>query len=190
MRKLFSLTGLSSLALLIGVSAQAATWTLEPGESRVIFHYSYEDEPFQGEFKNVDATFDINPASPGACKINVTIPIAEISVDSPDVLEYLMDEEMFNVEQFPTATFEANQCRLESVTSFLADGQLTIRGQTYPISFPFTFDIEMYDGQPRFHLSSEVTVKRLDYGVGTGFWADTVALPNEIRIEVDVYSGQ
>ena len=97
---------------------------------------------------------------------------------------------MFNVEQFPTATFQANQCRLQSLNSFVADGQLTIRDQTHPMSFPFTFDVEMYDGQPRFHLTSEVTVKRLDYGVGTGFWSDTVALPNEIRIEVDVYSGQ
>ena len=48
----------------------------------------------------------------------------------------------------------------------------------------------MNDGQPRFHLTSEVTVKCLDYGVGTGWWEDTVALPNEIKIEVDVYSGQ
>ena len=190
MRTLFSLTGLSSIVLLIGVSAQAATWTLEPGESRVIFHYSYEDEPSQGEFKNIDATFDIDPANPGACNINVTIPIADIHVDTPEVSEYLLDEEMFNVEQFPTATFQANQCRLQSLNSFVADGQLTIRDQTHPMSFPFTFDVEMYDGQPRFHLTSEVTVKRLDYGVGTGFWSDTVALPNEIRIEVDVYSGQ
>ena len=190
MRKLFSLTGLSSLALLIGVSAQAATWTLEPSESRVIFHYSYEGVPGQGEFRDVDATFDIDPANPGACNINVTIPIAEIYTDSSDVKEYLLDVEMFNVEQFPTATFQASQCRLESVNSFVADGQLTIRDQTHPISFPFTFDVEMNDGQPRFHLTSEVTVKRLDYGVGTGWWEDTVALPNEIKIEVDVYSGQ
>jgi polyisoprenoid-binding protein YceI len=190
MRPLFSLTGLSSLAFFIGVSAQAATWTLEPGESRVIFHYSYEDTPFQGEFKDVDATFDIDPANPGACNINVTIPIADISVDSPEVLEYLMDEELFNVAQFPTATFQASQCRLQSLNSFVADGQLTIRDQTHPMSFPFTFDVEMRGGQPRFHLTSEVTVKRLDYDVGTGYWSDTVSLPNEIRIEVDVYSGK
>jgi polyisoprenoid-binding protein YceI len=47
----------------------------------------------------------------------------------------------------------------------------------------------MHDGRPRFPLNSEVTVKRLDFDVGTGWWLDTVAMPNEIRIEVDVYSG-
>ncbi|MDO8909414.1 MAG: YceI family protein [Pseudohongiella sp.] len=190
MRTLISRTGLLSLAALIGLSAQAATWTLAPSESRVIFHYSYEDVPGQGEFRNVDATFDIDTANPGACNINVSIPIADIHVDSSEVKEYLLDEDMFNAEQYPMAAFQASQCRLQSVNSFVADGQLTIRDKTHPISFPFTIDMEMHNGRPRFHLTSEVTVNRLDFDVGTGWWDDTVALPNEIRIEVDVYSGQ
>jgi polyisoprenoid-binding protein YceI len=190
MRRLFFLTGLSSLAVIIGVSAQAAIWTLAPSESRVLFHFSYEGEAFVGEFKNVEATFDINPTNPGACNINVTIPIADISVDSSDIHGYLMDEDMFHAEQFPTAAFHASKCTLQSANSFVAEGELTIRDQTHPLSFPFVFDVEMHDGQPRFHLTSEVTVKRLDYGVGTGWWEDEEALPNEVRIEVDVYSGQ
>jgi len=190
MRSLFSPVRLLALALLTGAAAQAATWTLAPSESRVMFTTSYEDTPFQGEFKNVEATFDIDIAKPGSCNISVTIPIADISVDSPEVLEYLLDVDMFNAAQFPTASFQATQCRVQSINSFVADGALTIRDQTHPISFPFNLDMEMNDGQPRFHLTSEVTVKRLDFDVGTGFWADTAALPNEVLIQVDVYSGQ
>jgi polyisoprenoid-binding protein YceI len=85
------------------------------------------------------------------------------------VLEYLLDVEMFDAAQFPTASFQATQSRLESVISFVADGSLTIRDQTHPISFPFLFEVEMNDGQPRFHLTSEVTFKRLDFNVGTGY---------------------
>jgi polyisoprenoid-binding protein YceI len=118
---------------------------------------------------NVDATFDIDTENPGACNISVTIPIAETSVDTPEVLEYLLDVEMFDAAQFPTASFQATQSRLESVISFVADGSLTIRDQTHPISFPFLFEVEMNDGQPRFHLTSEVTFKRLDFNVGTGY---------------------
>lgn len=188
MRTLLTFTGLLALGAFISVSAQAATWTLSPVESRVIFHYSYEDVPSQGKFTNVDATFDIDAANPGACAINVSIPIAEILVDTSEVKEYLLDVDMFNAAEFPMATFQANQCRLQSGSAFVADGQLTIRDKTHPISFPFTLGMEMRDGRPRFNLSSEVTVKRLDFDVGTGWWSDTVALPNEIRIEVNVYS--
>ena len=127
MRTLRSFTALLSLAAFVGVSAQAATWTLSPGDSRVIFHYAYEDVPGQGEFRNVDATFDIDAANPGACAINVSIPIAEIYVDTSEVKEYLLDVDMFNAAEFPTATFQASQCRLESGSAFVADGQLTIR---------------------------------------------------------------
>ncbi|OGT72766.1 MAG: hypothetical protein A3H44_07185 [Gammaproteobacteria bacterium RIFCSPLOWO2_02_FULL_57_10] len=190
MRTLFSRAALLPLALVTGVTAQAAVWKLEPSESRVIFNYSYEGAPSKGEFRNIDATFDIDVANPAACNINVTIPIADMAVDTEEVLEYLLDVELFNAAEFPTASFQATQCRLESMNSFVADGSLTIRDQTHPISFPFTLETEIYDGQPRFHLTSEVTVLRLDYGVGTGYWEDTIALPNEILIQVDVYSGQ
>ena len=115
---------------------------------------------------------------------------ADIAVDGAEVKDYLMDIEMFDVDQFPTASFQATKCSLQSVNSFTAEGSLTIRNQTHPLAFPFTLDIEMNDGQPRFHLTSEVTVKRLEFGVGQGYWANTSTIPNDVTIQVDVYAGQ
>ena len=189
MRTLFYRAVLTPL-LLIGLPLYAAEWTLEPSESRVIFKYSFEGTPYQGEFKNVKATFKIDPTSPGSCDFSVTIPIADIYVESREVLDYLMDIELFDVDQFPTASFKATKCRLESLNSFVSDGMLTIRDQTHPMSFPFKLDIEMADGQPRFHLTSEVTIQRLTYGVGQGYWANTASVPNDVVIAVDVYAGQ
>ena len=77
--------------------------------------------------------------------------------------------------------------REEIVT--VADGNLTIRDQTHPLSFPFNLDIEMVDGQPRFHLTSEVTIQRLEYGVGQGYWANTATIPNDVLIQIDVYAA-
>jgi polyisoprenoid-binding protein YceI len=190
MSTLFSRAAFVPLVLLTGVAAQAATWTLEPSESSVIFNYSYEGTPYQGEFKNVEATFEIDIANPGSCNFSVVIPIADVTADSVDVVDFLLDLELFDVDQFPTATFQATQCRLESMNSFVADGSLTIRNQTRPISFPFNLDVEMHDGKPRFHLTSEVTIQRLEFGVGQGYWANTAAIPNDVVIQVDVYADQ
>lgn len=190
MRTVIFRAALLPLLSLIGLQAQAAEWELEPRESRVIFKYSYEGTPYEGRFGNVQATFDIDPMSPGSCDFQVTIPIEDIQVDSREVLDYLLDIELFDVDQFPTATFSAENCQLQSMNSFVADGMLTIRDQTHPISFPFEFDIEMVDGQVRFHLTSNVTIERLKYGVGQGYWANTAAIPNEVEIEVDVYAVQ
>jgi len=189
MRTLLTRAAITPLVFLAGMQAEAATWELDPNESRVVFHYSYEGAPYEGEFKNIAATFDIDPTRPGACEFSVTIPIEEISVDSREVKDYLLDIELFDVDQFPTATFSAENCELQSMNSFVADGTLTIRDVTKPMSFPFEFEVEMYDGQPRFHLTSEVTIQRLEFGVGQGYWANTAAIPNDVGIEIDVYAA-
>jgi polyisoprenoid-binding protein YceI len=176
----------ASLLLLFGLAAQAATWELDPAKSKVIFQYSYKNTPYQGEFKNVKATFKIDPTSPGACEFSVTIPIADLAVASKEVKDYLLDVELFDVDQFPTATFKANKCRLQSVNSFVSDGTLTLRNQTKPLSFPFKLEV----GTSGFHLTSEVTIKRLDFGVGQGYWANTAEIPNDVKVKVDVYAAQ
>ncbi len=175
------------LALLASLPTHAATWELDAKESKVIFKYSFEGKPYQGEFKNVKATFDIDPLNPGACKFKVTIPIADLAVDSKEVRDYLHDVELFDVDQFPTASFEAAKCSLKSPKSFVADGSLTIRDQTHPISFPFNLDVDV--AKARFHLTSQVTIQRLKFGVGQGYWANTSAVPNDVVVAVDVYAA-
>lgn len=190
MRIQYVLTLILLLRLVTTSSATAAEWELDPRESRVVFKYSYEGTPFEGVFRNVQATFDIDPMSPQSCEFTVYIPVNDIYVDSPEVMDYLLDIELFDVDQFPTSSFTATNCRLESLNSYLADGLLTIRDQTHPISFPFQFDIEVVDGQIQFHLTSQVTIERLKYGVGQGYWANTSAIPNEVEVHVDVYAVQ
>lgn len=172
------------------VPARAAMWELDPGQSLVVFQYSYGGEPFQGEFRNVQASFDIDPLRPGSCAFEVTIPIEELYVDSPEVKDYLLDYELFDVDTWPTASFKASNCSIQSANSFTSDGTLTIRDQTHPVSFPFTLDVETCDGQVCFHLTSEVTIQRLEFGVGQGYWANTAEVPNEVVVEVDVYAIQ
>ncbi|MDP2282994.1 MAG: YceI family protein [Pseudohongiella sp.] len=184
MRKFFAKAALAPLLLASSLSAQAATWVMDPEGSSVIFKYSYSDTPYQGEFKNVTATFEIDPLSPANCKFEVNIPIADIYVDSEETLSYMLDIELFDVDQFPTARFVADKCTLDSLNSFTAAGQVTIRDVTQPISFPFKLDIEGM----RFRLTSEVTLKRLDFGVGQGYFANTSAIPNDVVVTVDVFA--
>ena len=181
MRKLY-LAALSPLLLLIGLPALAQTWVIDQEQSKVIFHYSYTGDPYQGEFRNVDAVFNIDPMNPGSCEFTVTIPIGDLWLDSPEAIDYLLDIELFDVDQFPTATFVAEECRLTSMDSFTSNGNLTIPNVTRPIS------VENNDGVIGFRLNSRVTIRRLEYGVGQGYWASTAEIPNDIDIEVDVFA--
>lgn len=190
MRTLFNRALGFSALLLVGLPVQAATWVLDPDESSVIFQYNFGNDPYEGEFTNVEAVFEIDPMSPGSCNFEVTIHIEDIGIDSPEALDYLLDYELFDVDQFPTATFKAEKCSLESMSSFVSEGELTIRDQTNALAFPFDLDVETGGGKIRFHLTSEVTINRLEYGVGQGYWASTAEIPNEVTIKVDVYAVQ
>src|SRR5215467_12659097 len=95
----------AALLLSFGLAARAATWEMDSAKSKVLFQYSYKNTPYQGEFKEVKATFKIDPTSPGACEFSVTIPIAKLTVSSKEVVDYLLDVDLFDVDQFPTATF-------------------------------------------------------------------------------------
>lgn len=190
MRNTFSKAALVPVLFLSSLQVQAANWELDPAESKVTFMYSYEGTPYQGEFQNVQATFDIDPTNPGSCNFVVTIQVSDIKVDSAEVLDYLLDLEMFDVDRWPTASFKAEKCSLESLNAFVSEGTLTIRDQTHPVSFPFKLDIETVDGQVAFHMTSEVTIQRLDFGVGQGYWANTATIPNEVMVGIDVYAIQ
>ena len=190
MRTLLNRAFLGTALLIIGLPANAAMWILDKNQSLVVFKYHYGTDPYEGRFTNVEATFDIDPLSPGSCQFDVTIHIENIDVDSPEVLDYLLDYELFDVDTWPTATFKAEKCRLTGVTSFESDGTLTIRDQTNPITFPFDLTIDTCDGQVCFNLTSEVTINRLEYGVGQGYWANTAEVPNEVVVSVDVYAMQ
>ncbi len=190
MRNMFSKAALVQVLFLSSLHVQAANWELDPAESVVKFQYSYEGTPYEGQFQNVQATFDIDPTNPGSCNFAVTIQVSDIKVDSAEVLDYLLDLEMFDVDRWPTASFKAEKCSLESLNSFVSEGTLTIRDQTHPVSFPFKLDIETVDGQVAFHMTSEVTIQRLDFGVGQGYWANTATIPNEVIVGIDVYAIQ
>lgn len=190
MRTLLNRPLISVALFLMSLPAYTAEWVLDPGMSTVVFKYNYGSDEYEGTFTNIEANFDIDPVRPANCNFDVTIDIENIDVDSPEVLDYLLDYELFDVDTWPSATFSAEKCRLTGVTSFESDGTLTIRDQVNPMTFPFDLSIETCDGQVCFHLTSSVTILRLEYGVGQGYWANTAEVPNEVEVIVDVYALQ
>ena len=58
---------------------------------------------------------------------------------------------------------------------------LSLRGVSKPVTLTFTWT----SGTSPV-LSGTAAVKRLDFGVGTGDWADVSVIPNEIRINTKV----
>lgn len=113
--------------------------------------------------------------------VRVTINIASLTLGS--VTDQAKGADYFDLETFPTATFEANI--LSTETGKIAKGALTIKDQSVPVEMPFELTIE---GEQA-NASGSLSVDRRDFliGVGTldegslGFGVDIAFQLNAIR---------
>lgn len=109
------------------------------------------------------------------------IPLAGAKSGNSDRDSTLQGADFFSVGKFATARYTAKGFRALGNDQFAADGMLELRGVSKPVTFTFTWKP---GAQPV--LTGKATVRRLDFGVGGGDWADTKTIPDETAISTIV----
>ena len=110
-----------------------------------------------GEFKGLKGIIKWDASNPSASVFNVTVDANTINTDIDMRDSHLKKEEYFNTEKYPTINFVSTAVTANNVT-----GNLTIKGVTKQISFPFT--VKPSAGGYLFEGSFEIN--RRDFGVG------------------------
>lgn len=175
-----ALTAAALVAAFSAAPARAADYVQAPG-STLVFASSYEGEVFTGKFGSFATTLSFDPAKLDGSKLDVTINLVGTATGNDDRDSTLGSSDFFNVAKFAQATYTATRFRALGDNQYAADGNLTLRGVTKPVTLTFTWTP---GAQPV--LSGKATVKRLDFGVGGGDWADTRTLPNEVAVSTKV----
>ncbi|MDR7097955.1 polyisoprenoid-binding protein YceI [Lysobacter niabensis] len=158
----------------------AADYVQAPG-STLAFAGTYEGEAFTGRFPGFVTRFSFDPAQLANAKLDVTIPLATASTGNSDYDGEMRGSSFFNVAKFPQARYTATSFRALGGNNFAADGTLNLRGVSKPVTLTFTWTP---GAQPV--LSGKALVKRLDFGVGQGDWAETDLVPNAIAVSTKV----
>lgn len=173
----------AALAGMLAVApAMAADYQQAPGPGSIlVFATKYDGEVFTGSFPGFQTQVSFDPANPAAGKLDVTIPLVGAKSGNTDRDSTLQGADFFNVAQFAQARYTANGFRALGNNQFAADGTLELRGVSKPVTLTFTWAA---GAQPV--LTGKATVKRLDFGVGGGDWADTKTIPNETAISTIV----
>lgn len=180
MRMIRSLV-LGALTAALALPAFAADYVQAPGSS-LAFAGKYQGETFSGTFPGFRTTVSFDPANLGAGTLAVTIPIATATTQNADYDSEMRGNAFFDASKFAQATYTATGFRDLGNGQYAADGTLELRGVRKPVTLTFTWT----DGA-RPLLSGRATVRRLDFGVGGGDWADTGTIPNEIAVSTRVY---
>ena len=158
----------------------AADYVQAPG-SVLVFATTYDGEVFTGTFPGFDTKLSFDPAKLEGSKLEVTIPLAGAKSGNSDRDSTLQGADFFNVGKFAQAKYSATTFRALGNNQYAADGTLELRGVSKPVTLTFTWTP---GAQPV--LSGKATVKRLDFGVGGGDWADTALIPNEVAVSTKV----
>lgn len=175
-----ALTAAALVAMMATAPAFAADYVQAPG-SNLVFASKYDGEVFTGKFSGFTTTLSFDPAKLATSKLDVLIPLASAKTGNDDRDSTLSGSDFFNVGKFAQARYTATKFRSLGGNQYAADGQLTLRGVSKPVTLTFTWTPGT---QPV--LNGKATVKRLDFGVGGGDWTDTKSIPNEVAVSTRV----
>ncbi|HUH90436.1 MAG TPA: YceI family protein, partial [Lysobacter sp.] len=111
----------------------------------------------------------------------VTIPLASATTANPERDSTLQGGDFFSSATFPQARYSASKFRHLGDSRYAADGTLTLRNVSHPVTLTFTWT----DGVAPV-LAGKATVQRLDFGVGGGDWTDLEMIPNAVAVSTRV----
>lgn len=180
MTKTFYLKHLVAVAgLAFSVGALAAPWTVVPETSSVGFVGTQQGTKFNGRFQTFTAQIDLDPADPTKGSIVGTVQLDSVNTRDHDRDASLLDKDWFNAKEFPEAKFESQKIEKAADGSYVANGQLTLKGTTKPIAMKFT--LAGSGGTAQF--AGSMTINRFDFNVGEG-WNDTSWVAQDVAVDI------
>ncbi len=167
-----------ALAAALAVPAAHAQQKVIADKSFIRFALTQMGISVEGRFRKFDATVAFDPAKPEATKGDFAVDLASIDLGTPESETEAKRKPWLDVQGFPQAKFTATSVKALGGGRFEARGPLTIKGTTRDIVAPFT----VTEANGARTVDGQFTLKRLQYKVGEGEWADTDTVADDITV--------
>jgi polyisoprenoid-binding protein YceI len=172
---------LAALLLFAAATAGAApAYTVVPAQSSLSFIGTQQGEKFTGVIRDFDARISYAPTDLAGSRLDVAMRLKSIDSKSPDRDQAIATTDWFDVAKYPVATFRTLAIRA-TATGPVGEAELTIKGHTQHLAFPFAWKAAADGGAT---LDARVTLDRLDFGLGTGEWADESMVGRKVEVVV------
>jgi polyisoprenoid-binding protein YceI len=108
----------------------------------------------------------------------VTIDITSLDTQNSERDQTALGADFFDTAKFPRAHFITRAFRKGANGEVIADGVLTLRGVSKPVALEVSFKPHGDTAT----LDVMAQVKRLDFGIGAGQWADPSMIGNGVVV--------
>jgi polyisoprenoid-binding protein YceI len=116
------------------ISAFAQTYTIDPSHTYPSFEADHMGiSVWRGKFDKNSGTVVLDRAAKTGT-VDITIDTASVDFGHAKMNEHARGKDLFNVEQFPTATFKGKSVRFNGDTPVAVDGEFTLLGVTKPLT--------------------------------------------------------
>jgi polyisoprenoid-binding protein YceI len=164
-------------------------WEIDPGHTDLAFvgrHFMVTK--VRGRFTGVQGAIRIAPRLADST-VEVTIDMASVESGNPTRDEHIRSSELFDVEQFPTATFHSTSVSWKG-TRGTVTGDLTIHGVTRQVALAVEFEGYVRDpwGGDRGIFSARTKINREDFGItwNVALEAGGLLVSKEVQIEIEI----
>lgn len=178
------LLGAASLKAALPV---AGTYTIDPMHTSIGFEIQHMGlSKVQGRFDDKSGKIVADPSDLSKSSVSFTAQMASVDTNVAPRDADLKSASFFDAAKYPTMSFQSTAIR-KAGKYYVADGLLTIKDQTHPVSIPFQYLGPVQDpfGGVRLGiLTDPITISRSAYGItwdhkmpdGSPQLADTVTV--------------
>ena len=171
----------SLAVMLMAASGGAGAQGVLIDRSEIRFVAKQAGGSVEGRFRKWKANVDFRPKDLANSKAAFEIELASIDLASEETETEIRRPAWFDTAKFPIARFESASVRSVGGDRYEIDGRLSMKGITRDVSVPVAL---RKDAGGNSVAEGQFTVKRLDYKVGEGMWADTSAIADDVVIRI------
>ena len=151
------------------------------GKSEIAFTMKQMGVNFDGRFAKWTADVVFQPGALDKSNAVVDVDLGSLDLASVETEAEAKGPLWFNTPKFPVAHFASTSIRSLGGDRYEIAGKLSLKGVTRDCVVPVTVKADAAGNRV---AEGAFSLKRLEYRIGEGEWADTATVADDIRVRV------
>ncbi|MCA0175633.1 MAG: YceI family protein [Proteobacteria bacterium] len=177
---------LALLAVAGAAAAEPVTYKIDPMHTFTHFAVRHFDAAtIRGRFDKKDGEVTIDRAA-GTGSARISVDVNSLSTGVPQFDKHLLSNDFFDARQYPTMTFEGNQFTFDGDKVASVAGQLTMHGQTQPLTLKATHFGCYQNPMLKREVCGgdfEATIDRTQWGMAYGV---LLGQPKQVQLHIQI----
>jgi len=166
------------------------TYKIDKAHSEVAFQVRHLVTKVRGRFRDFEGSILYNEANPEQSSVTFTVQAASINTAEPDRDNHLRTADFFDVETFPTLTFQTSRITKRGPETYDVTGTLTLHGVTKELVLPVAHMGKAKDpwGGDRLGFEAETTLNRKDFGLNWNAMLEAggFLVGDEVKVSIEI----